>query len=308
VTTPLVVLPYPLPDWAIADVGDEFDLHLFEPGCAVCRSAQDMLTSGPQLVDRELIDELPALKYICCLGSGIEGVDVEYATRKGIALSNSAIVTAEDVADQMLAITLALCCQVPMLDEAVRDGEWPKPIRTSLRDRKGGIVGLGSIGRAVARRVAAFGPEIRWTGPHRKDTPFPYCPDLLELADWADILLVTARADSSNLGLINGPVFDRLGPTGIVANVSRGTIMDEDALIDALKAGRLGGTALDVFESEPTPASRWEGVPNTVLSPHVGGFTTGVRRGIQQLVLSNLRAFFSGGDIVGLVQPASERR
>jgi lactate dehydrogenase-like 2-hydroxyacid dehydrogenase len=297
----LVVTPYSLPEWATIGLSEEFDIHQFEPGCAVCAKAQAMLTSGPQPVQRDLIDQLPALRYICCLGSGYEGVDVAYARSKGIAVSNSAIVTAEDVADQMLAITLAIYCQVPALDQAVREGRWPKPVRPSLRELKVGIVGLGAIGLAVAKRIAAFGCEIRWNGPRPKDTPHLYCPDLLSLAQWADFLLVTARADQSNRHLVDAEVIGALGPNGFVANVSRGSIIDEEALVAALRSGRLGGAALDVFESEPTPASRWQGISNAVLSPHVGGFASGVRSGINRLVRSNLRAFFGASTLTGIV-------
>jgi len=290
-----------LPEWATIGLSEEFDIHQFEPGCALCAKAQAMLTSGPQSVRRDLIDQLPALSYICCLGSGYEGVDVAYARSKGMTVSNSAIVTAEDVADQMLAITLGIYCQVPTLDKAVREGRWPKPIRPSLRELKVGIVGLGAIGLAVAKRIAAFGCEIRWNGPRPKDTPHAYCPSLLSLAQWADFLLVTARADQSNRHLIDADVIEALGPNGFIANVSRGSILDEDALLAALRSGRLGGAALDVFESEPTPASRWEGISNAVLSPHVGGFTSGVRSGINRLVQSNLRAFFAGSTLTGIV-------
>jgi lactate dehydrogenase-like 2-hydroxyacid dehydrogenase len=297
----VVVTPYSLPEWATVGLSEEFDIHQFEPGCAVCTTVRVMLTSGPQPVHKELMDQLPALEYICCLGSGYEGVDVAYARSKGIAVSNSAIVTAEDVADQMLAITLAVYCQVPALDKAVREGHWPKPVRPSLRELKVGIVGLGAIGLAVAKRITAFGCDIRWYGPRPKDTPYPYCPSLLALAHWGDFLLVTARADQSNRHLIDAGVIEALGPNGFLANVSRGTIIDEDALLAALRAGRLGGAALDVFESEPTPASRWEGISNAVLSPHVGGFTSGVRSGINRLVQSNLRAFFCDSALKGIV-------
>jgi lactate dehydrogenase-like 2-hydroxyacid dehydrogenase len=297
----LVVTPYSLPEWATSGLSEEFDIHQFEPGCAACATARAMLSSGPQPVQKDLIDQLPALKYICCLGSGYEGVDVDYARSKGIAVSNSAIVTAEDVADQMLAITLALYCQVPQLDRAIREGRWPKPIRPSLRELKVGIVGLGAIGLAVAKRIAAFGCEIRWNGPRAKNSPYFHCPSLISLAEWADFLLVTARADRSNRHLIDAAVLEALGSDGFVANVSRGTIIDEDALLAALRSGRLGGAALDVFESEPTPAARWQGISNAVLSPHVGGFTSGVRSGINRLVQSNLRAFFAGSTLTGLV-------
>jgi lactate dehydrogenase-like 2-hydroxyacid dehydrogenase len=299
----LVVAPYTLPEWATDGLSEEFDILQFEPGaCAcACAKARAMLTSGPQPVQRDLIDQLPALEYICCLGSGYEGVDVAYARSRGIAVSNSASVTAEDVADQMLAITLGIYCQVPALDKAVRDGLWPKPIRPSLRNLKVGILGLGAIGLAVAKRISAFGCEIRWHGPHAKDAPYPYCQSLLALAEWADFLLVTARADQSNRHLVDADVIAALGPGGFIANVSRGTIIDEDALIAALRSGRLRGAALDVFESEPTQASRWEGISNAVLSPHVGGFTLGVRSGINRLVHSNMRAFFAGTTLTGVV-------
>lgn len=301
---PLVVTPYPLPDWA-APLAAAFDVQPFASGCDVCASARAMLTSGPQPVGREIIDRLPGLEYICCLGSGYEGVDAAYAATRGITVSNSAVVTAEDVADQLLAITLALCCQIPALDRAVRAGQWRQPVRTSLAERKVGIVGMGAIGLAAARRFAALGCEIRWTGPRPKDLPYAYHADLPDLADWADVLLIAARADAGNRGLVGREVLDRLGPTGIVANVSRGTILDEDALIAALCSGRLGGAALDVFAQEPTPGERWRDVPNTVLSPHVGGFTTGVRRGILDLATANLRAFFAGEPVSGAIRAAA---
>ncbi len=301
-----VVTPYAIPEWATLPA-DEFELRLVAPGCEACRASEVMLTSGTQPVGREIIDQLPALRYICCLGSGYEGVDAEYAAQRGIMVSNSASVTAEDVADQVVAITLALCFEIPALDRAVRRGEWPKPVRRSFRDYKVGIVGLGAIGEATASRIAAFGCEIRWTGRRPKPAPYTFCPDLLELAGWADILFITARADDSNRHLIGHDVFEKLGPTGVLANISRGSIVDEDELIRALRSGKLGGAALDVFEQEPTPAGRWEGVPNTVLSPHVGGFTTGVRNGIRQRVIRNLRAFFSGNEIAGVVSSTTEQ-
>lgn len=263
-----------------------------------------MLTSGPELVGRDIIDQLPALKYICCLGSGYEGVDAGYANARDIIVTNSAVVTAEDVADQLMSIMLALCCKVPALDRAIREGSWHKPIRTSIRDRKVGIVGLGAIGQAVACRLEPFGCEIRWTGRSPKDLPYHYHASLEDLTDWSDTLLIAARADESNRKLIDADIIGRLGPDGIIANISRGSIIDEDALIAALHEGRIGGAALDVFETEPSPAERWANVPRTVLSPHVGGYATGVRNGIRELVIANLRAFFAGGTIAGIVQNA----
>jgi lactate dehydrogenase-like 2-hydroxyacid dehydrogenase len=186
----------------------------------------------------------------------------------------------------------------------VRDGHWPRPaFRRSLRELNVGVVGLGAIGRAVARRLAPFGCELRWTGPRFRETPYRYVAGLGELAEWADLLIVAARADASNERLIDAEILRKLGPDGLLVNVSRGGIIDEDALIAALNSHGLGGAALDVFRSEPTPPECWRDVPNTVLTPHVGGFASGVRREIRALLAANVRAFFGGGELTGVVSP-----
>jgi hydroxypyruvate reductase len=164
-----------------------------------------------------------------------------------------------------------------------------------------GIVGYGAIGAAVARRLEPLVAVIRWNGPRSKHTPFEYVADLRVLARQSDILVVAARADSSNIALIGPAIIEALGPERSLVNVSRGSIVDEDALIAALKNGRLGGAALDVFHTEPTPGERWRDVPNTVLTPHMGGYATGVQRKIQQLLTFNLTAFFAGRALSGVI-------
>ncbi|MFT3967524.1 MAG: NAD(P)-dependent oxidoreductase [Sphingobium sp.] len=298
-----VAAPFPLPDWIVDYIKDDF---LIVGEGSDTTQAEAMLVTGTHPIDAALLAGFPALKYICCLGSGYEGVDARHAGQSGIVVSNSARVTDEDVADHLVGLFLALCCRIPWHDEAIRAGNWAKPMRRSIRELKVGIFGLGAIGQATASRLAPFGPEIRWTGPRQKPAGYPFVQSLADLASWADALFVCARADDTNIGLIDGAIFDRLGPEGVVLNVSRGSILDEDALIDALRAGRLGGAALDVFQEEPTPAARWQNVPNIILSPHVGGYATGVRRGIQQLVHRNLTAFFAGAAVAGVVAPVPE--
>jgi lactate dehydrogenase-like 2-hydroxyacid dehydrogenase len=303
----VVLLTHLLPQWIGSEIADAFELRMVELDREPCRRARVMITPGPARVDTDVLAALPALEYIAAIGSGIEGIDTAYTTRRGIVVSNSAVATADDVADHALALTLALYSRILSFDQAVRAGAWPvKTLRRSLCDLHVGVVGLGAIGAAVARRLAPFGSAIRWNGPRSKAAPYEYVADLGALARWADILVITARTDASNIGLISPVIIDALGPEGLLVNVSRGSVVDEGALIGALKDRRLGGAALDVFELEPTPVERWRDVPNAILTPHVGGFATGVQRKIQQLLAANLKAFFAGRALTGVIEPYPE--
>ena len=300
----VVLLTHLLPQWIGLEIEHAFELRMIDLDCERCRRARVLITPGPALVDTSLLERLPALEYIAAIGSGIEGIDTAYTTRRAIIVSNSAAATAEDVADHTLCLMFALYSRIVSFDQQVRAGKWlEKTLRRSFSDLHVGIVGLGAIGTAVARRLTPFGCAIRWNGPKSRPAPHDYVADLDALARWADIIVITARADSSNVGLIDRAIIDRLGPEGLLVNVSRGSIVDEDALIAALRDQRLGGAALDVFRVEPTPAARWQDVPNTILTPHIGGYATGVQRKIQQLLSANLKAFFAGRALSGLVVP-----
>jgi lactate dehydrogenase-like 2-hydroxyacid dehydrogenase len=154
---------------------------------------------------------------------------------------------------------------------------------------------MGAIGQAVAKRASGFGLEIKWFGPRAKpDVDYPYEPELISLASWADIVAVCARGDKSTEKLIDARVIEALGSDGILVNMSRGSVVDEDALITALKTGTLGGAGLDVFAEEPTPADRWRDVPNTTLTPHLGGGTREALFAGSQNVMENLRRALAG--------------
>jgi lactate dehydrogenase-like 2-hydroxyacid dehydrogenase len=179
----------------------------------------------------------------------------------------------------------------------LRAGAWTvesKMITPSLNGQKVGIVGLGAIGEAVARRAEALHMPTAWWGPREKPAAWPRAESLLELAKTSDILVVACKADESNVGLISREVIDALGPHGLLVNVARGQLIDEAALISALTQGRLGQAALDVFEEEPTDAGRWADVPNTVLTPHTAGATTEAVQGMLALLMQNLEAAFAG--------------
>jgi lactate dehydrogenase-like 2-hydroxyacid dehydrogenase len=212
-------------------------------------------------------------------------------------VSHAPGVNHEDVADHAIGLILAARRQIAAGDRALRAGGWTpetKTITPSLKGQRVGVVGLGAIGEAVARRAEALRMAVAWWGPREKAAPWPRAGSLVELARDSDILVVACRADESNRGLISREVIEALGPSGLLVNVARGQLVDEAAAIDALRDGRLGQAALDVFEDEPTDAARWADVPNTVLTPHTGGATTEAVQGMLMLLLQNLEAAFAG--------------
>jgi phosphoglycerate dehydrogenase-like enzyme len=156
-------------------------------------------------------------------------------------------------------------------------------------------VGLGAIGTDIARRAEAFGLGVAWWGPHDKPgAPWSRAESLDSLAADCDILIVAARASEENRRMIGRPILGALGPHGLLVNIARGQLVDEGALIEALRSGRLGMAALDVFETEPTPAGRWADVPNVVLSPHTAGATSAAIPKMVAMTRENLRRFFAG--------------
>jgi lactate dehydrogenase-like 2-hydroxyacid dehydrogenase len=264
-----------------------------------------LVVAGEFEVDKRLAESLPKLGLIACFTAGYDGVDLAWARRRGLKISHSPGVNFEDVADHAIGLMLAAWRRIAEGDRQLRSGGWrakEKMLTPSLGGHKLGIVGLGAIGEAVARRAAAFDLSVSWWGPREKpEAPWPRAESLLALAQASDILVVAAKADDETRGLISKEVIEVLGPKGLLVNISRGQVVDEDALIAALKAGRLGMAALDVFQTEPTMAERWADVPNTVLTPHTAGATTGAIPKMMALTLENLRRFFAGKPLVNPV-------
>lgn len=256
-----------------------------------------LVVAGEFELDKALIERLPNLKLIACFTSGYDRIDVAWCRARGLPVSHAPGVNHEDVADHAIGLILAARRQIAAGDRALRAGDWTpdsKMITPSLNGQRVGIVGLGAIGEAVARRAEALRMPVTWWGPRDKDAAWPRAASLIDLARDSDILVVACKADDGNIGLISRALIEALGPRGLLVNVARGQLVDETALIAALKDGRLGQAALDVFEDEPTDVAKWRGVPNTVLTPHTGGATTEAVQGMLGLLMENLTAAFAG--------------
>jgi lactate dehydrogenase-like 2-hydroxyacid dehydrogenase len=270
----------------------------WELGDAERAEVRAIAHAGDIPLPADFLESLPNLGLIACVGAGYDGVDVAWCRARGIEVTHAAGLNADDVADQAIGLMVAGWRNIVAGDRGIREGLWREsrrsPASASLAGRRFGVVGLGAIGEASARRAQAFGLEVAWWGPRPKPAPWPRMASLLELAAWSDILLVACRANPDNRGLISREVIEAVGADGMIVNVARGSIVDEDALIAALKDGRLGRAGLDVFAEEPTPAQRWVDVPNAVLTPHSGSTTREAIPRLLSCTIENLRLFFAG--------------
>ena len=269
-----------------------------DPPAEATEAVQALVVAGEFPLDKALVARLPRLGLIACFTSGYDGVDVDWVRSRGLQICHALAVNHEDVADHAMGLILAHQRRIVSGDRTVRDGGWTvtaKTLTPSLAGKRVGIVGLGGIGEALARRCEVMRMTVGWWGPRDKPgAAWPRADSLLHLAQDSDVLAVCCRAHDDNRQLISAAVIEALGADGLLVNVARGQLVDEDALIAALKAGRLGGAALDVFVEEPAAPARWADVPNTVLTPHTAGATTASVRAMMGLLHANLAAFFEG--------------
>jgi len=276
-----------------------------ESGQARLAEAEALVTAGEFRLDPALLERMEKLRLIACFTVGYDGVDLDWARARGVAVTHAGDANAADVADHALGLILAHRRQILLGDRQVRSGEWTagtKMLTRSMAGARIGIVGMGSIGMALAQRAGAMDMRIGWWGPRQKpELRWPRAESLEALARDSDVMVVAAKAGEENRGMISAAICDALGPQGLLVNVARGQLVDEDALIAALREERLGGAALDVFESEPTPAARWADVPNVVLTPHTGGATYEAVGRMRDMLLANLTAFFTGEPLISPV-------
>jgi hydroxypyruvate reductase len=292
-------------DRMCAPIAERFDvLRLWSEGDAALRergaSVVAILTAGKDRIDATLMERLPKLRLIVAVGAGYEGVDVGAARMREITVANAGDTHSGDVADHAVALALSVIQRIPAGDAWVRSGTWETkgypPNRRALSAERFGILGLGRIGSAIANRLAPFGAEIRWWGPNDRHTRWPRHDSALALAAWCTTLIVAARGDA--VALVDREVIEAVGCDGYIINIARGQVVDEDALIAALRDGRLGGAGLDVFREEPAAPARWAGVPNVVLSPHVAGVTVEAMARLRDTAVRNLRTALEGGAVV----------
>ncbi|KGH31768.1 MULTISPECIES: 2-hydroxyacid dehydrogenase [Comamonas] len=243
----------------------------------LCAQVRAMLCNAQSIVSREQMQQWPALELIVVIGVGRDGIDLEAAAELGIKVSKAPDVCSEDIADHTLALLLAATRQIVQAHEFVRQGRWlqgryPPTLRFS--GQRMGIVGLGRIGRAVARRSQAFDLTIAYTGRAPKDdVPYRWCDSVRELAAEVDFLVVCASGGPATRGLIDAEVLQALGPQGVLVNVGRGSIVDEVALQQALQERTIAAAALDVFAHEPQVPEALMDLPSTVLTPHMASST-----------------------------------
>ena len=252
---------------------------------------------GPR-VDAALMGALPALEIVACFGVGYDQVDAEWAGAHGIVVTHTPDVLNEEVADTTFGLLLNAARQLPQADRYVRAGKWlekPFPLTASLRGRTMGILGLGRIGKAIAKRAEAFGLKVIYHGRRRQDdVAWPYYADLVEMARACDILVVIAPGGADTKHIVDARILDALGPQGILVNVARGSLVDEDALIAALREKRILTAALDVFADEPKVPQALIEMDHVVLAPHVGSASRYTRDAMGQLVVDNLLSFAAG--------------
>ena len=260
-----------------------------------------MITAGGQALRADAMDMLPALGAIVCYGTGYDGVDLAEAKRRGVAVGNSPAANAAAVADLAMGLMLAVERRLVPAHEYVRSGGWVAsvPFRQlsmprGLTGTKLGIYGMGEIGRKIAARAAAFEMNVAYHSRSRHDVPFTYHADLASLVEWCDILMIAVRAGADTHHIIDAAMLRRLGSTGTLINIARGSVVDQQALVAALSDSTIGAAGLDVYETEPHAPDALSALPNVVLTPHIGGHSQSSHHGMQDCVIANLGAFFAG--------------
>ncbi len=249
-------------------------------------------------VDAALMGKLPKLEIVSAFGVGYDSIDAKWAGGQGIVVTNTPDVLNEEVADTALGLLLATVRQFPQADRYVRAGKWkekPFPLTVTLQDRTVGVVGMGRIGKAIAKRLEAFNTPVVYHSRNKAEgVSYKHYPDLKQMAKDVDVLIVITPGGAATKQLINKEVLEALGPNGIVINVARGSVIDERALIEALRERKILSAGLDVFEDEPNVPKELIEMDHVVLLPHVGSASVHCRNLMGQLVVDNLVAWASG--------------
>jgi lactate dehydrogenase-like 2-hydroxyacid dehydrogenase len=306
---PLIVQIGPMHGPTQEELARRYDVRrLFEAAdktaflASVAPHCEIAVTTGTFGMTAAMMQALPKLKLVACFGVGVDAIDVAHAHAHGIAVSNTPDVLTEDVADLALALLLGAIRRIPQGDRFVRDGLWLKgsmALTPSLQQRKVGIVGMGRIGAAIAKRCAAFNTQIAYNGPREKPASgLPYFSDLIELARWSDVLIAACPGGAATRGLISRAALEALGPTGVFVNIARGSVVDETALTELLASGALGAAGLDVFEREPQVPQALSSLDTVVLHPHQGSATHETRMAMGRKVLDNVAQWVAGRPLI----------
>ena len=265
-------------------------------------NAEGVVTIGSIGLSAEAMDQMPKLRIILNLGAGYEAVDVDAAKARGIHVTTGYGLNREAVADHCMALILSAVREIPRSDRMVREGEWTKARSRlkALSEMSVGILGLGDIGLAIARRATAFGTTVRYTNRReRNDVDYAFVPSLVDLASQSDVLIVACPGGPSTFHAVDANVLEALGPEGYLVNISRGSVVDTQALIPALRDGRIKMAALDVFETEPNVPEELRALPNVILTPHVAGTSVAAVNATVDRAINNFLACINGEPLTG---------
>jgi lactate dehydrogenase-like 2-hydroxyacid dehydrogenase len=290
------------PDATGAELNRRYHVHHFpllpkpeEIPADVAQRIRGVATEANRGLTRALLDKLPNVEVISVFGVGTDAVDLKAAKERGIPVTNTPDIIGPEVADLAIGMMLASARRIVEAEHYARSGDWakkgPMPLGRSVGNKVMGVIGLGGIGRAIADRAVTFRMKVLYNATReKKDVPYTFVGDLVELARQSDYLMVACKGGPETRHLVSKAVIDAVGPTGTLINVARGTVVDEEALIDALASKRLGWAALDVYASEPGFDPRLLEFPNVLLQPHHGTGAIETRTAMGQLMIDNLAA------------------
>ncbi|MFE6509121.1 2-hydroxyacid dehydrogenase [Nocardioides sp. NPDC057767] len=271
-----------------------------------------VVTTGRTGVPADLMAQLPALGAVINFGVGYDTTDVEAAAARGVLVSNTPDVLTDCVADTAIGLAIDTLRRLSAADRFVRRGDWPLagnfPLTRKVSGKRVGILGLGRIGRAIATRFEAFGCQVSYHSRHEvPGSPYPYAASPAELAADVDILVLATSGGSGTQHLVDRKVLEALGPEGYLVNIARGSVVDQDALVELLLEGGIAGAGLDVFADEPTVPAELMGLDNVVLLPHLASGTVETRAAMEQLTLDNLDRWLADGTVLTPVPEVSPR-
>ncbi|MDB5373624.1 MAG: Lactate dehydrogenase [Belnapia sp.] len=304
-----------LPDWDLAPMAEHFSLRLvYEAPDEAAFLAEHapriraIVTKGEIGASAALMETMPKLEIVACYGVGVDAIDLPYCAARGLPVTNTPDVLTEDVADLGFGLLLAAARRIPAADAWVRDGSWAAkgsmPLTSRVWGKRIGIVGLGRIGRAVARRAEGFGMAIGYSGrTPQDDVPYGFHATPAALAAGVDILICCAMGGPTTQGLIDRATLEALPPGAIFVNISRGSVVDEAALLEALQSRRIAAAGLDVFWNEPAIDPAFAALPHVVLAPHAASGTEETRRAMGLLMRDNLAAHFAGRPLPTEIRP-----
>lgn len=314
---PVVLLPTPLPSSARETCDEHFDVldlaeHAHPEAVLDERGAEvrAIASAGHGRVDADLMARLPRLEIISNFGVGYEHIDAVEAARRGVVVTNAAGSLDDEVADTAMGLLLMTVRELAAAERYLRAGRWPQapyPLTSAtVCGRTMGIAGFGRIGEAIAARAEAFGVEVVYHNRRPKDSPYRYYASLLEMARDVDTLMVVLPGGESTRGVVDADVLRALGPDGILLNVGRGTVVDEPALVEALRSGTIRSAGLDVYADEPNVPQELLDMDHVVLLPHVGSASVPTRDAMGRLCADNLVAWFTTGAALTPVPESSD--